>query len=145
MIAVNDFHSKSPAAPGPCLVVMEEGHSLIGKQLQGVFTGLGFSLLQAAGAEEALRSCWRNAPAVILVPQRMKLDDAAMLLRRIRKMPRARRAVVLVYGERLDAGAVGRLVWEGASDGIAQPFNRAIVLSKLRQAGLEGLAQARLS
>ncbi len=144
MIAAKNMPREGKTRPVQCLIVTDESRSLVSAQLRQMLERQGVSPLQACGAQEALQHCWRNAPQVIFLPQTMKGEDAAIVLRRIRNMPRTAGAIVLVYAERLDSQALGRMIWEGAADGIAQPFNSEILAAKLRLAGLQTDALARM-
>jgi len=137
MNAVKNMSRQSSRAPGTCLIVSDAARTLFGAQLQQILERRGFAVLHACDAEDALKTCWRNAPSIIFLPQNMRQEDSANLLRRIRKMPRSQSAIVMIYTETPDPRRICRMIWDGASDCIALPFNWEILEAKLRQAGYE--------
>jgi len=136
MSAMKNITAKTGKPLGPCLIVTGREPSLLGAQLRRMLEARGFSVLQADTADEALRICWRNAPRAVFVPQQPEGEGGAKLLRRLRQMPRPAECPAIVYAERADPADIGRMIWEGAADCIAQPVSPELLDAKLRQAGV---------
>ena len=136
MSAMKSITANNDTAMGQCLIVTGHESSLLGAQLRRMLEACGFSVLQADTADEALRICWRNAPRAVFVPQHPDGPGGARLLRRLRQMPRPAECPVLVYAENADPADIGRMIWEGAADCIAQPVSPELLDAKLRQAGV---------
>ena len=138
MSAIESITPEENRAPERCLVLDGESETFLAAQLRRMLEACGFSVLRASNAEEALRLCWRETPRAIFLPRRSRGGETAAILRRIRRMPRAGARAVIVYGGGGDPAEISRMIWEGASDCIAQPVSPEILDAKLKQAGVAG-------
>ncbi|MDE2384672.1 MAG: hypothetical protein KGO53_08640 [Alphaproteobacteria bacterium] len=105
-------------------------------RLLPLLSGLGLDCDARARAEEGIHFCHEHQPDVII----MKATDRPAtkeFLRLVRYHADGRRGpVVLLYADAPDLQNVGASILEGAAEFMMKPFDRALVLFKLEQAGV---------
>jgi len=136
MKATESMISGNSSALGRCMVVLDGHMSLMAAQLVRMLEKRGFSVDVVAGMREALHHCWRGMPRAVFVPRSLHDGDGAVLIQRLKRMPRAQSCVAIAYGDGMDPADAGRLIWEGATDCIAFPVSERLLDAKLRQSGI---------
>ncbi len=136
MKATESMISGNSSALGRCMVVLDGGMSLMAVQLVRMLEKRGFSVDVVTGMQEALHHCWRGMPRAVFVPQSLHDGDGAVLIQRLKRMPRGRSCVAIAYGDGMEPADAGRLIWEGAADCIAFPVSEQLLDVKLRQSGI---------
>ncbi len=136
MKATESMISGNSSALGRCMVVLDGGTSLMAVQLVRMLEKRGFSVAVVTGMQEALHCCWRGMPRAVFVPRSLHDGDGALLIQRLKRMPRAHSCVAIAYGDGMDPADAGRLIWEGAADCIAFPVSEHLLDVKLRQSGI---------
>jgi two-component system, chemotaxis family, chemotaxis protein CheY len=105
-------------------------------RLEDLLASYGFAVEASETAQAALDRCRRRAPDVLLLPQGLRSMDVVAFLRLLRRQSGRRLPVVLLVGDTGDAEAIGRAIWEGASEFLMKPFDADVLDLKLRQAGV---------
>ncbi len=136
MKATESMISGNSNALGRCMVVLDGRMSLMAAQLVRMLEKRGFAVDVVTGMREALQHCWRGMPRAVFVPRSLHDGEGAVLIQRLKRMPRAQSCVAIAYGDGLDPADAGRLIWEGAADCIAFPVSESLLEAKLRQSGV---------
>ncbi len=136
MKATESMISGNSSALGRCMVVLDGRMSLMAAQLVRMLEKRGFAVDVVTGMREALHRCWRGMPRAVFVPRSLHDGDGAVLIQRLKRMPRAQSCVAIAYGDGMDPADAGRLIWEGAADCIAFPVSERLLDAKLRQSGI---------
>ncbi len=136
MKATESMISGNSSALGRCMVVLDGRMSLMAAQLVRMLEKRGFAVDVVTGMREALHRCWRGMPRAVFVPRSLHDGDGAVLIQRLKRMPRAQSCVAIAYGDGMDPADAGRLIWEGAVDCIAFPVSERLLDAKLRQSGI---------
>ncbi len=136
MKATESMISGNSSAQGRCVVVLDGRMSLMAAQLVRMLEKRGFSVDVVTGMREALHHCWRGMPRAVFVPRSLHDGEGALLIQRLKRMPRAQSCVAIAYGDGMDPAEAGRLIWEGAADCIAFPLSEHLLVVKLRQSGI---------
>lgn len=118
-----------------CLIVdcRRESRSRVGNLLEPY----GFDIAQAENNDEAISMCKAEMPDMILLSDQPGPADTSRFLQRLKTAAgRAGGApVVLMCADRADEETIGAAIWNGAADCLVQPFDGAILESKLKQFG----------
>jgi DNA-binding response OmpR family regulator len=117
-----------------CLVVDQD--RLDSAELSRLIGRFGFATSESRNADDALRSCQRQTPDLVVVSG--ALDEAAMpdLVKRLRRAGQGRPPVVLVYSREPDAEKLGRMIVQGAAECLMKPVDSDMLAFKLKQVGL---------
>jgi len=117
-----------------CLVV--EDSRVIRKVVCRILRELAFETLEAANGADALMSCRRRMPDVILLdwsmPQRVGLD----FLKALRSETRGNHPVVVLCTTENDVARITEALGAGADEYVMKPFDRAILEAKLAEVGV---------
>ena len=105
-------------------------------RLAQLLSGLGLDLAQRSAAVEGVAYCNDNAPDVVLMQAQGQDMEAQDFVRRVRRSPRAKKPVVILYSDAPDTEVIGQSILSGAADFIMLPFDRDLLAFKLRQAGI---------
>lgn len=117
-----------------CLLVDDDRDAR--RELSLVFGHLGFDLEETASAGDAIDHCRRHPPDVVVVSERIGESGTPDFVKRVRRANRAKAPVVLVYADRPNTEAIGRLINDGAAEYLMRPFDQDLLAFKLRQVGL---------
>ena len=118
-----------------CLIVdrRRESRKRVGQLLEPY----GFDVAQAETNDEALSMCKADMPDMILLSDQPGTENTSRFLQRLKSA--ASRAgenpVVLMCADKADEETIGAAIWNGAADCLVQPFDRAILDTKLKQFG----------
>jgi DNA-binding response OmpR family regulator len=97
----------------------------------------GFNVAQAESNDEALSMCKSEMPDMILLSDQPGPEDTSRFLQRLKSA--ANRSgghpVVLMCADKADEETIGAAIWNGAADCLVQPFDQAVLESKLKQFG----------
>ncbi|MCB1496718.1 MAG: response regulator [Bauldia sp.] len=117
-----------------CLVV--DDSSVVRKVARRIFEDLGFSVGEAEDGEQALESCRRGMPDMIMVDWNMPRVSGVEFLTALRAADGGDRPMVLFCASENDAGHITRALRAGADDYLLKPFNREIIEAKLQEVGI---------
>jgi two-component system chemotaxis response regulator CheY len=117
-----------------CLVV--DDSRIIRKVACKILQSLSIETEEAGNAEEALDSCRRSMPDMILFDSQLPGTSGPEFLRRIRREPNGQRPVIVVCTTENDVDHICEALAAGANEYIMKPFDREILESKLAQVGL---------
>ena len=117
-----------------CLVVDQDRHD--SAELSRLIGRFGFHTSESRSADEALKSCKRRAPELVVLSG--ALDDAAMpdLVKRLRLAGQGRPPVVLFYSREPDTEQLSRMIVQGAAECLMKPLDQDVLGFKLKQVGL---------
>jgi len=117
-----------------CLVV--DDSRVIRKVACRILKDLAFETLEAENGADALMTCRRQMPDVILLdwsmPQRTGLD----FLKALRSETRGNHPVVVLCTTENDTARITEALDAGADEYVVKPFDRAILEAKLAEVGL---------
>ncbi|HMT15407.1 MAG TPA: response regulator [Aestuariivirga sp.] len=105
-------------------------------RLAQILSGLGMALTERALAGEGVAYCNDNAPDVVLMQAEGQDMEAQDFVRRVRRSPKTRKPVVILYAGAADTEVIGQSILSGAADFLMLPFDRDLLAFKLRQAGI---------
>jgi two-component system chemotaxis response regulator CheY len=106
------------------------------REVSRVFDHLGFELAESDTAGAAIDHCRAHAPDVVVVSQRIGEAGPQRFVKRVRRANRKKAPVVLVYADRPNAEAIGRMIIDGAAEFLMRPFDQDLLAFKLKQVGL---------
>ncbi len=105
-------------------------------RIMELLNGFGFECFEREAAEEGIRFCHEQHPAVVVM-EASALTATKEFLRLINYQSNARRRpVVILYADQPDLSSVGASILDGASDFLVRPFDRDLLHFKLEQAGV---------
>ncbi len=106
------------------------------KRVSLLLGDLGLSFAESSAAIDGLKYCNDNFPAVVVMAAATEGMAASDFIRLVRRTPRGKKTVVILYADTPDAAEIGQSILEGAADFIMQPFDRELLQFKLHQAGV---------
>ncbi len=104
----------------------------------GYLSAYDFDIDLLSDGEEALSLCEQHMPDVILVDSNMSTMNGLQFLERLSALRRARRSqepVILFCLDTTDVDAMGKAMWNGATECLVKPFDADILEFKLQQSG----------
>lgn len=117
-----------------CLIV--DDSKVIRMVARKIIQEIGLDTEEAADGIEALESCEKTMPDVMLLDWRMPSMSGIEFLKMLRKMPGGDQPVVIFCTTEDDAEHIEEALAAGASDYIMKPFDSESILAKLTQTGL---------
>ena len=114
-----------------CLLV--DDSRVIRKVARQIFEALDFSCEEAEHGQQAVESCQKAMPDVVLLDWNMPVMDGMEFLRALRKMPDGNSPVVIFCTTENDIKHIQDAMSNGANEYIMKPFDADIVQSKLLQ------------
>ena len=117
-----------------CLVV--DDSSVIRKVARRIMEEVNFDVTEAENGEEALNACRANLPDVILLDWNMPVMDGLEFLTALRKEPCGDTPKVVFCTTENDMDHITQAISAGANEYIMKPFDKEIILSKLKEVGL---------
>lgn len=130
--------SADAAAP-TCMLV--DRSLMVRRVASRIVRELGFEIVEARSAEEALVAARLRMPDVVLMDWDMGDMEAPDLLAALRGLPGGDAATLILCTARRTVEAIHTALGAGADEYIMKPFDSDIVASKFRLAGLRGSAQ----
>ena len=117
-----------------CLVVDHDRQD--SAELSRLFGRFGFHTSESRNADDALKTCQRRPPDLVVLSG--GLDEAAMpdLVKRLRRAGQGRPPVVLVYTRSPNTEQLSRMIVQGAAECLMKPLSTDILGFKLKQVGL---------
>lgn len=119
-----------------CLVLNDNNASR--ERTYAYLSAYDFDIDLMSDGEEALSLCEQKMPDVIIVNSKMSKMDGLQFLERLSILRRARYChtpVILFCLESTDVEAMGKAVWNGATECLMKPFDADILDFKLHQSG----------
>jgi two-component system, chemotaxis family, chemotaxis protein CheY len=117
-----------------CLLIDKD--AIERKRVSQLLGDLGLSFAESSAAIEGLKYCNDNFPAVVVMAASTEGMAPSDFIRQVRRTPRGKKTVVILYADTPDAAEIGQSILEGAADFIMQPFDRELLQFKLHQAGV---------
>ncbi len=117
-----------------CLVV--DDSSVIRKVARRIMEEVNFDIIEAENGEEALNACRAKLPDVILLDWNMPVMDGLEFLTALRKEPCGDTPKVIFCTTENDMDHITQAISAGANEYIMKPFDKEIILSKLKEVGL---------
>lgn len=121
----------TPATGTDSLLVVDDNVDTI-LNLRSMLEKLGFEIVPAASFEEALARLGERIPDLILLNLLMGGMDGFELCRRIQENASWRDAPIIFFSEKHDKTLLVQALERGGADYIAQPFDKAELLSRIR-------------
>lgn len=117
-----------------CLVI--DDSRVIRKVACRILKDLAFETTEAENGAEALSSCRRKMPDVILLDGQLPQLTGIDFLRSLRSETAGNHPVVLYCTTENDANHIGEALSAGADEYILKPYDRALIEAKLAEVGL---------
>lgn len=117
-----------------CLVV--DDSKVIRKVARRILEELQFTVEEAVDGQDALDSCERNLPDVILLDWNMPVMDGLEFLKTIRAQDGVEQPVVVFCTTENDMSHIRAAMEAGANEYIMKPFDREIIEAKFTQVGI---------
>jgi len=117
-----------------CLIV--DDSSVIRKVARRIMEEVKFNIREAENGAEALESCRKNLPDLILLDWNMPVMDGLEFLTELRKDPSGGVPKVIFCTTENDMDHITQAISAGANEYIMKPFDKEIILSKLKEVGL---------
>lgn len=117
-----------------CLVV--DDSKVIRKVARRILEELQFTVEEAVDGQDALDSCDRNLPDVILLDWNMPVMDGLEFLKTIRAQDGVEQPVVVFCTTENDMSHIRAAMEAGANEYIMKPFDREIIEAKFTQVGI---------
>lgn len=110
----------------------------IRRYLAGTLSGLGFQVLEAANANEAVMLLKGSdpVPSLMTVDWNMPEVNGLELIQRLRAEPRYRRSTIIMVTSEVRAEQMAKALLAGADDYIMKPFTEEILRDKLALLGV---------
>jgi two-component system, sensor histidine kinase and response regulator len=121
----------TPATAADCLLVVDDDEANI-FNLRSMLEKLGFEILPAAGREEALKRLAIRTPDLILLNLLMGGTDGFELCKRIQENPAWADLPIIFFSSTHDKELLVQALESGGADYVAQPFDKAELLSRIR-------------
>ena len=121
----------SAAAAADCLLLVD-ANDLIIRSLRFMLENLGFEILPAAGGSVALELLAVRSPDLILLNLHAHGMDGFELCKRIQENPAWAEIPIIFFSLTNDKSLLVRALESGAADYLAQPFDRAELVSRIR-------------
>ena len=117
-----------------CLVV--DDSKVIRKVARHILEGLSFDVSEAADGQEALDSCHRTVPDVILLDWNMPVMSGMDFLRALKSSTLPRKPKVVFCTTENGMAYIRAAIEAGADEYVMKPFDRDTLESKLQIVGL---------
>tara|TARA_B100001540_G_scaffold317309_1_gene349940 strand:- start:5196 stop:5564 length:369 start_codon:yes stop_codon:yes gene_type:complete len=117
-----------------CLVV--DDSKVIRKVARRILEELNFDIEEAVDGQDALDSCTRAMPDVVLLDWNMPVMNGLDFLKNLRKSSGGDSPVVVFCTTENDMAHISAAIAAGADEYIMKPFDREIIESKFSQVGL---------
>jgi two-component system, sensor histidine kinase and response regulator len=121
----------SAATASDCLLVVDDNDINI-RSLRSMLEKLGFEILPAAGGNEALECLAAHTPDLILLKLLMHGMDGFELCKRIQENAAWTDIPIIFFSTTSDKSLLVRALEGGGADYLAQPFDKAELLSRIR-------------
>jgi two-component system sensor histidine kinase/response regulator len=119
------------ATAADCLLVVDDDAGNI-FNLRSMLEKLGFEIVPAAGHDEAIRRLNTRAPDLILLNLLMGGREGFDLCRHIQENPAWRDIPIIFFSSSTDKNLLVQALESGGADYLAQPFDKAEMLSRIR-------------
>jgi two-component system, chemotaxis family, chemotaxis protein CheY len=106
------------------------------KRVSQLLGDLGLNFTESSAAIDGLKYCNDNFPELVVMAASTEGMAPSDFIRQVRRTPRGKKTVVILYADEPDADEIGQSILEGAADFIMQPFDRELLQFKLHQAGV---------
>lgn len=117
-----------------CLVV--DDSRVIRKVACRILRELAFDTIEAENGAEALTSCRRQMPDVILLDWSMPQMTGLDFLKALRSETRGNHPIVVLCTTENDASRISEALSAGADEYVMKPYDRGILEAKLAEVGL---------
>ena len=117
-----------------CLIV--DDSAVIRKVARRILEAQAYSITEAADGKETIARCEQAMPDAILLDWSLPDQDGLDVLRAIRRLPDGKIPKIVFCMLEYDQTQVARARHLGANETILKPFDKQILLSKLRDAGV---------
>jgi two-component system sensor histidine kinase/response regulator len=119
------------ATAADCLLVVDNDEANI-HSLHSMLGKLGFEILPATGGPQALACLAVRSPDLILLNLLMREMDGFELCKRIQENPAWADIPIIFFSPTNDKNLLVRALESGGADYLAQPFDKAELLSRIR-------------
>ena len=116
-----------------CLVV--DDSRVIRKVARQTLEKLDFTIEEAEDGAQALDSCIKVMPDVVLLDWNMPVMDGLDFLKKLRQEPEGSEPIVIFCTARCEVEDIQVALTEGADEYLMKPFDGDLLQDKLRQAG----------
>ena len=117
-----------------CLIV--DDSKVIRKVARHMLEGMDFVVDEACDGQEALDSCTKSSPDVVLLDWNMPIMNGIEFLRALGKSDVAPRPKVVLCTTESDTAHIRTALEAGADEYVMKPFDRETLASKLQYVGL---------
>ena len=117
-----------------CLIV--DDSKVIRKVARHIFEGMNYSVEEACDGEEALQSCVKRTPDVVLLDWNMPVMSGMEFLEALNAQNLAERPKVIFCTTENGVGHIRAAIEAGADEYVMKPFDRETLESKLQMVGL---------
>lgn len=117
-----------------CLVV--DDSKVIRKVARRIIEGLGFEVEEAVDGQDALDSCERQMPDVVLLDWNMPVMDGLEFMKNVRAWSDKTQPNIIFCTTENDMSHIRTAIEAGADEYIMKPFDREIIEAKFVQVGL---------
>ena len=119
------------------IFLLVDDSPVIRKVANRILTDLGFVVVEAGDGFEALEKCRYNMPDAIMVDWDMPNMSGLEFLQEFGKIADSQDTRILYCTSEVMVSDMTKAKRAGAHGFIMKPFNRGILLHKLREAGIE--------
>ncbi len=119
---------------GHCLIV--DDSSVVRKVARRIIEEMNFTISEAENGQEALDQCGQAMPDAVLLDWNMPVMDGIDFVKALRVSNGGRHPRIIFCTTENDVDHIQRALEAGADEYIMKPFDREIVQSKFRDAGL---------
>ena len=117
-----------------CLIV--DDSSVIRKVARKIMEEANFEISEAENGQQALEKCRHNMPEIILLDWNMPVMNGLEFLKELRKEASGDTAKVIFCTTENDMDHITQAISAGANEYIMKPFDKEIIISKLKEVGL---------
>lgn len=117
-----------------CLVA--DDSQIIRRVARKILEEAGLQVLEAENGEEALTVIKATKPHVVLIDWYMPQSTGMDLMEKLAELPKSERPVMIFCTTETHIANIEKALAAGADEYILKPFDRDILLTKLRQTGI---------
>jgi two-component system chemotaxis response regulator CheY len=117
-----------------CLIV--DDSRVVRKVAVRIIEDLGFSCLEAENGVVALEKCNHDMPDLILLDWNMPSMSGLEFLEHLRLMEQGAKPFVILCTTENEVGQIDRALKAGANEYIIKPFDRDLIIEKLKSLSL---------
>lgn len=117
-----------------CLIV--DDSKVVRMVARKILEGLSFGIEEAQDGKDALSSCEKSMPDVVLLDWNMPVMSGIEFLKALRAMEGVDQPVVVFCTTENDMAHIQQAIDAGANEYIMKPFDSDIIESKFTQVGL---------